>query len=72
MHGTCARDVVHFFCYISVFFPQDILAAAQCPILTKTQASNQSQILNTENEEPVYTYDNVTTHSSGQTDMDIH
>ena len=70
--ATCARDVVQLFCYISGFvntFPRDILAAAQCPVHTQTQASYQSETTNTQNDEPIY--DNDMMRGGGQADMDI-
>ena len=71
-HATRARDIVQLFCYISGFvntFPRDILAAAQCPVHTRTQASYQSKTTNTQNDEPIY--DNDMTRGGGQADMDI-
>ena len=71
--ATRARDVVQLFRYISGFvntFPRDILAAAQCPVHTQTQASYQSETTNTQNDEPIY--DNDMTRGDGQADMDIH
>ena len=70
--ATRAWDVVQLFRYISGFvntFPGDILAAAQCPVHTQTQASYQSETTNTENDEPIY--DNNMTRGGGQSDMDI-